>query len=52
MLIIKKLLFCGGQKKPPQEDYSPGFNMKGCQNKREGLQNYDTLVYGRECQNN
>ena len=28
------------------------FNIKGCQNKREGLQNYGTLVYGRECQNN
>ena len=52
MLIIKKLFFCEGQKKPPQEDYSPVFNMKGCQDKREGLQNYDTLVYGRECQNN
>ena len=50
MLIIKKLFFCWGQKKPPPEDYSPVFNFKGCQNKREGLQNYDTLVYGRECQ--
>ena len=52
MLIIKKLFFCGGQKKPLQEDYSPVFNIKGCQNKQEGLQNYDTLVNGRECQNN
>ena len=48
----QKLFFCGGQKKPPLEDYSSVFNIKGCQNKREGLQNYDTLVYGRECQNN
>ena len=23
ILIIKKIFFCGGQKKPPQEDYSP-----------------------------
>ena len=52
MLIIKKSFFCGGQKKPRQEDYSPVFNIKGCQNKREGLQNYDTLVNGRGCQNN
>ena len=52
MLIIKKSFFCGGQKKSRQEDYSPVFNIKGCQNKREGLQNYDTLVNGRGCQNN
>ena len=52
MLTIKKSFFCGDQKKPRQEGYSPVFNIKGCQNKREGLQNYHTLVNGRGCQNN
>ena len=49
MLIIKKNLFCGGQQKAPEKDYSPVFSNLGCQNM---LQSYDTLVNGRGCQNN